>query len=586
MTTLDSLLHNCASPRVVYNLNGLPVLTTCGRCAFCMSRKSKRHTFNTIQESAESTYCYFITLKYNDANIPIIKLVEDKHTYDRKLYYKPGYTYVDTPTPKHFIRCIDYTRRKLHPRIKKSRYVESPTYNQELFRIHNSFKDKLFNKFYKKAHVKSKIFKRKPFKYLSVLSKRDLQNFIKRLRFQISEKFDAEVRYFACGEYGPKHFRPHYHILLFFNEPKLQTELQKLVYKCWQYGSNDVQPVRSRNGVARYAAGYVNGTSHLPSFYYNKQIAPFVCHSNYLGAQTNDELLKYVEAFDFFPFESFDVSVSTGIRRVSLLSSVKSYLFPRCFDYVGKVSRLDSKLFKQIRFQTLRESTEEFYRLNNSSKYFLDSYFKQTDFYKIYNLFPYLSNKYKTTRVALLSRYFLLYERDLHYLLDTYLPFYDGNISFLEDSECYSGSNYISQFSNLDLSQFELVRSEIDDYHISILDKVGNTIRVSRRVFSNSQNIGKELHDYLYKIIDFYNQLEQYKLKCQYELQNQFAIDYTSEDYTLFYYHQPHLSYNEFQEIYNNSPIIRDISNTKLINIMEKVKHKELNDLNEIFTNL
>lgn len=44
------------------------------------------------------------------------------------------------------------------------------------------------------------------------LRKRDLQLFMKRLRFRFS---DQKIRFFACGEYGPSTFRPHYHLILF-----------------------------------------------------------------------------------------------------------------------------------------------------------------------------------------------------------------------------------------------------------------------------------------------------------------------------------------------------------------------------------
>lgn len=43
------------------------------------------------------------------------------------------------------------------------------------------------------------------------LRKKDLQDFMKRLRF-FSEK---PLRYYACGEYGTTSLRPHYHICLF-----------------------------------------------------------------------------------------------------------------------------------------------------------------------------------------------------------------------------------------------------------------------------------------------------------------------------------------------------------------------------------
>lgn len=44
------------------------------------------------------------------------------------------------------------------------------------------------------------------------LCKRDFQLFMKRLRKRIAP---ARIRYFACGEYGGKTFRPHFHAIIF-----------------------------------------------------------------------------------------------------------------------------------------------------------------------------------------------------------------------------------------------------------------------------------------------------------------------------------------------------------------------------------
>ena len=44
------------------------------------------------------------------------------------------------------------------------------------------------------------------------INKEDLQAFFKRLRFHLEPK---KIRYYACGEYGTKTLRPHYHVCLF-----------------------------------------------------------------------------------------------------------------------------------------------------------------------------------------------------------------------------------------------------------------------------------------------------------------------------------------------------------------------------------
>ena len=44
------------------------------------------------------------------------------------------------------------------------------------------------------------------------LRKRDFQLFMKRLRFHFQ---NSRIRFFACGEYGSRTHRPHYHVILF-----------------------------------------------------------------------------------------------------------------------------------------------------------------------------------------------------------------------------------------------------------------------------------------------------------------------------------------------------------------------------------
>jgi len=101
------------------------------------------------------------------------------------------------------------------------------------------------------------------------LDKRDLQLFMKRLRFAYRDKV---IRFYACGEYGETTLRPHYHLLLFgvsFVDKKLYKRSRsgeslytsEIVRRLWPYGHNVVGNVTfdSAAYVARYVMKKVTG---------------------------------------------------------------------------------------------------------------------------------------------------------------------------------------------------------------------------------------------------------------------------------------------------------------------------------------
>lgn len=95
------------------------------------------------------------------------------------------------------------------------------------------------------------------------LVKKDLQGFIKRLRKRVEPD---RIRYFACGEYGPKTQRPHYHAIVFglrLNDlvPYGMNELNQMTYT-----SNFIHSVwSSRKAPTRH--GSVTPLSSDPSYF-------------------------------------------------------------------------------------------------------------------------------------------------------------------------------------------------------------------------------------------------------------------------------------------------------------------------------
>ena len=80
------------------------------------------------------------------------------------------------------------------------------------------------------------------------LDKRHVQLFIKSLRDRIHPR---RIRYYACGEYGERSRRPHYHLIL-FGLPAFGTDA---VEKCWPHGLVHIGSFTEQS--ASYVAGYV-----------------------------------------------------------------------------------------------------------------------------------------------------------------------------------------------------------------------------------------------------------------------------------------------------------------------------------------
>jgi hypothetical protein len=95
------------------------------------------------------------------------------------------------------------------------------------------------------------------------IHKEELQKFFKRLRKELG---DVKIRYFACGEYGEKNNRPHYHAIIFgydFKDKIVHTKTKNgdllyrspLLEKVWKKGHSLIGHVTFES--AAYVARYV-----------------------------------------------------------------------------------------------------------------------------------------------------------------------------------------------------------------------------------------------------------------------------------------------------------------------------------------
>jgi len=82
-------MAQCRRPFFIKNGDGKQVLIPCNKCPTCKARRVSAWSFRIMQELKRSTSAYFITLKYNDTNLPITH--NGYHTLSRRdlqLFFK------------------------------------------------------------------------------------------------------------------------------------------------------------------------------------------------------------------------------------------------------------------------------------------------------------------------------------------------------------------------------------------------------------------------------------------------------------------------------------------------------------------
>lgn len=117
------------------------------------------------------------------------------------------------------------------------------------------------------------------------LHKRDLQLYFKRLRKNLGNR---RIRYFACGEYGDKFGRPHYHAIVFGLGQSVMDRL--LVRKSWPFGFVGIGTAEwnSIQYVTKYIQKKWTGSKSVAV--YGDREPPFQLASKSLGLVTS---IKY-----------------------------------------------------------------------------------------------------------------------------------------------------------------------------------------------------------------------------------------------------------------------------------------------------
>nr|DAO25801.1 MAG TPA: Replication associated protein [Microviridae sp.] len=257
---------------------GARIAVDCGQCDYCIHKKAKKASMRVKTAGSAFKHSYFVTLTYDNEHVPLFKCEVLDNAYDDVLNESGDIHYgyeKHSFIPVSEYSCADSSQLR---HIFFTQVQGTVPFDRALSK-YEEVKD---NWFLSMDAIRSFIVKTKtdsPYGENGELSDRygdnlipflnyvDVQNYIKRLRKHLFQKLGSyeTLHFYAVGEYGPVHFRPHYHLLLFTNSDEVSEVLRYCHDKSWKLGRSDFQ--RSAGGAGSYVASYVNSLCSAPSLY-------------------------------------------------------------------------------------------------------------------------------------------------------------------------------------------------------------------------------------------------------------------------------------------------------------------------------
>lgn len=332
---------SCLYPQRIVNPHTKEVVVTpCDKCEVCAQRKSGLNTLKCELESKSHNYTLFVTLTYSDDYVPMCKLESNVRLIPNfsqeqldKLPFLPSndVLYRTDKKQKYGYYVYNVTERKSY------QYAVG-----EILDVYYPDRISDVQKLKEKFNLNGCI----PY-----LNKRDAQLFMKRLRKRLDEK----IRYYLVGEYGPVHFRPHFHLLLWFDEEKTLWRIYEAIRKSWSYGRIDASLSNGR--CSSYVASYVNSSCNLPQILKMDFSRPFANHSYFLGEQYLQKSKQEVYENSFADFIHRGCEIGSSYTDVSVWRSLKTMFFPKCKGYSQKSD--DERYYSYRLYGTASNTTGE-----------------------------------------------------------------------------------------------------------------------------------------------------------------------------------------------------------------------------------
>lgn len=256
---------------------GARIAVDCGQCDYCIHKKAQKASMRVKTAGSAFKYSYFVTLTYDNEHVPLMACKVLHSDYDDAIgisgdihfgheYHKyipvSEYQCDDSSMLRHIFfeqvqGTVPFDREiKEYAPVKDNWFLSMDAIRSFIHKTQSVDKtDYPASEQYGRDNL------------IPFLNYADVQNYIKRLRKYLYKQLGSyeTLHFYAVGEYGPVHFRPHFHILLFTNSEEVSKVLRYCHDKSWKFGRSDFQI--ARGGAASYVSSYVNSFSSAPLLY-------------------------------------------------------------------------------------------------------------------------------------------------------------------------------------------------------------------------------------------------------------------------------------------------------------------------------
>jgi hypothetical protein len=270
--------NHCQSRSFITNrYTGARIAVDCGQCDYCIHKRAQKASMRVKTAGSAFKYSYFVTLTYDNEHIPLMNCKVLHSEYEDVVGISGDIHFGDEChkyIPVSEYQCDDNTSLR---HIFFEQVQGTVPFDREL-KEYVPVRDNWFlsmdaiRSFIGKSQAVDKTDYPASAQYgcdnlIPFLNYVDVQNYIKRLRKYLFQQLGSyeTLHFYAVGEYGPVHFRPHFHLLLFTNSDQVAEVLRCCHSKSWKFGRSDFQ--RSAGGAASYVASYVNSLSSAPLLY-------------------------------------------------------------------------------------------------------------------------------------------------------------------------------------------------------------------------------------------------------------------------------------------------------------------------------